>query len=45
MLSIDADDDDHSPASVEQAYKDALANHTDDDQTIKKIKCAYEILS
>ena len=45
MLSIDVDDDDHSPASVEQAYKDALANHTDDDQAIKKIKRAYEILS
>ena len=45
MLSIDADDDDHGPASIEQAYKDALANHKDDDQAIKRIKRAYEILS
>ena len=27
MLNIDAEDTDPGPASIEQAYKDALANH------------------
>ena len=45
MLNIDAEDADQGPASIEQAYKDALTNHTGDDQTIKRIKRAYEILS
>ena len=45
MLNIDAEDTDCGPASIEQAYKDALANHIGDDETIKRIKRAYEILS
>lgn len=45
MLNINEEDDDRGPASIEQAYKDALAYHTGDDETIKRIKRAYEILS
>ena len=45
ILNMNVEDTDHGPASIEQACKDALANHIGDDETIKKIKRAYEILS
>ena len=45
MINIVAEDDDRGPASIQQAYKDALANHVGVDETIKRIKRAYEILS
>lgn len=45
MLKIDANDGDHSPASVKKAYKDELSKHAADSQKINKINRAYEILS
>ena len=45
ILNMDVEDTDRGPASIEQAYKDALADHTGDDKTIRRVKRAYEILS